>query len=177
MKKSAPIVSLSILLGVVLTSLIFAQQIYAQEEQPREVTDDDVNAIAREMYCPVCENIPLDVCPTSACEDWRQDIRDKLIAGWSESQIKGYFVERFGDRVLATPPVRGLNWFVYLIPPIAIVVGAVFLVRNMLKWRNRSSQENPIKTDVDVNDQSTDKVSENIDPYIQELEEEIKGQR
>ena len=36
----------------------------AQENEPKKVvTDDDVNAIAKELYCPVCESTPLDVCP------------------------------------------------------------------------------------------------------------------
>ena len=35
-------------------------------------TDDEVNAIAKRLYCPVCENVPLDVCPTQACAQWRE---------------------------------------------------------------------------------------------------------
>src|SRR5687768_4143054 len=33
---------------------------YAQGSAP---TDDDVNRVARQLYCPVCESTPLDVCP------------------------------------------------------------------------------------------------------------------
>ena len=36
---------------------------------------DDVNRVARQLYCPVCQNIPLDVCPTDACAKWRDTIR------------------------------------------------------------------------------------------------------
>ncbi len=36
----------------------------AQGQPP---TDDEVNRIAKQLYCPVCENTPLDVCPTQAC--------------------------------------------------------------------------------------------------------------
>ncbi|NQS91637.1 MAG: hypothetical protein HQ574_04445, partial [Chloroflexi bacterium] len=39
--------------------------------QGSDPTDDDVNAIAKQLYCPVCENIPLDACGTAACEQWR----------------------------------------------------------------------------------------------------------
>ena len=49
------------------------------QEQGEGVTDDDVNQVARELYCPICENTPLDVCETQACEDWRQLIREKQI--------------------------------------------------------------------------------------------------
>ena len=79
-------------------------------------TDDDVNAVAKQLFCPVCENIPLDTCGTAACEQWRGIIREKLSEGWTEDQIKNYFVEQYGDRVLAEPPAQGFNWVVYLVP-------------------------------------------------------------
>ena len=90
-------------------SVIWFSSIAAQEPTPRVPSDDAVNAIAKQMYCPVCENTPLDVCPTQACAEWRELIREKLAAGWDEEQIKDYFVLQYGDRVLATPPARGLE--------------------------------------------------------------------
>lgn len=61
-------------------------------------SDDQVNAIARQLYCPVCENTPLDVCPTEACRQWRELIRQQLSEGWTEAQIKQYFVANYGAR-------------------------------------------------------------------------------
>lgn len=66
-------------------------------------TDDDVNNVARRLYCPVCENIPLDTCPTAACEEWRQEIRVQLNDGRTPQQVIDDFVSRFGDRVVGTP--------------------------------------------------------------------------
>jgi cytochrome c-type biogenesis protein CcmH/NrfF len=88
----------------------------AQEATP---SDDAVNAIARQLYCPVCENIPLDVCPTQACAQWRALIREKLAQGWTEEQIKAYFVEQYGVRVLNEPPRQGWNWLIYINSKIA----------------------------------------------------------
>jgi cytochrome c-type biogenesis protein CcmH/NrfF len=48
-----------------------------QAQQPIP-SDDEVNAIARQLFCPICENTPLDVCPTQACHDWRELIRQML---------------------------------------------------------------------------------------------------
>ena len=97
-----------------------------QASQPPQPSDDQVNAIARQLYCPVCENIPLDVCPTQACMQWRELIREKLSAGWTEQQIKDYFVQQYGDRVLATPPPRGLNWLAYILPSGVNPTGSVY---------------------------------------------------
>lgn len=111
---------------VALCLLLIPSVVLAQTATP---SPDEVNRVARQLYCPVCENVPLDVCPTQACADWRADIRDKLALGWSEAQIKNYFVEQYGDRVLARPPARGLNLVVYIVPPLALLLGAALLYR------------------------------------------------
>ena len=96
--------------------LVSVQPGLAQASTPSTgtVTDDQVNAIAKQLYCPVCENIPLDVCPTQACAEWRGLIRDMLSQGKSETEIKTYFVQQYGDRVLGTPPGTALTgWFIF----------------------------------------------------------------
>jgi cytochrome c-type biogenesis protein CcmH len=131
----------------------------AQEEQP---TDDEVNAIAKGLYCPVCENVPLDVCPTQACKQWRDTIRDKLAQGWSERQIEQYFVSQYGDRVLATPPATGLNWLVYLLPPAAFIAGAVILAGVVRSWRKPPQLVSEPSGEV------------SLDPYLEKVEEELR---
>ena len=50
---------------ILLLSAIIPGSVMAQGSDP---TDDEVNAIAKELYCPVCENISLDACGTTACD-------------------------------------------------------------------------------------------------------------
>lgn len=157
-----------------LTFLLVAGSVSAQEEGPVLVSDDEVNAIAKELYCPVCENIPLDVCPTQACAEWREDVRDKLAQGWSKEEIKQYFINRYGDRVVAAPPARGLNWLVYVLPPLLIIMGAVFLVSMMLGMKKRSSsqQRSVLLSPNEPGTQPMEAQSQDI--YIQKMEEELK---
>jgi cytochrome c-type biogenesis protein CcmH len=112
----------------------------------------------------VCENIPLDVCPTQACAQWRELIREKLTAGWSEDEIKTYFVAQYGDRVLAQPPATGLNWLVYIIPPLAIIAGIYVLYRAFRAWRQ--TPEDEITEDIPA--------AEVDDAYVAQLEEELR---
>jgi cytochrome c-type biogenesis protein CcmH len=146
------------LAGFIFLMLFGVGGVYAQGDAP---TDDEVNAIARELYCPVCENIPLDVCPTQACEQWRATIREKLEIGWNDQQIKQYFVDQYGARVLATPPAEGLNWLVYILPPLAFLAGAVVLWRAVKNWRTEG-QETAVEA------------LASDDPYIARLEEELQ---
>jgi cytochrome c-type biogenesis protein CcmH len=98
-----------------------------EEPPPNEPTDDEVNAIAEQLFCPVCENVPLDVCGTQACADWRDEIRQMLAEGRSEAEIKAYFTERYGRRVLATPERSGIDILLWVLPVVGFVAGAIVL--------------------------------------------------
>ena len=127
-------------LVTLVTLLVIGLPLSAAMAQQPTPSDDEVNAIAKQMYCPVCENTPLDVCPTQACAQWRDLIRQKLSAGWSEQQIKDYFVSQYGARVLGAPPAQGLNWLVYIVPPAIFLAGAYILFRALRSWKQPAEQ-------------------------------------
>lgn len=160
MKKLVFFSVAALLMGILFTGL---QSASAQVPAPTP-SDDEVNAIARDMYCPVCENIPLDVCPTQACAQWRDLIREKLALGWDETQIRDYFAAQYGDRVLDTPPARGLNWLVYVLPPLIFAAG-VYLVYRVLR-SNRAKKPQSDTVSLPVVDEK--------DPYVSRLEAELQ---
>ena len=104
-----------------------------------QVSDDEVNRVAKYLYCPVCENIPLDTCGTEACARWREDIRRMLAQGYSRNEIIEDFVVRYGDRVRAEPPPKGLHLLVYVLPPVLLVAGAFVLYRTVRAWMAASA--------------------------------------
>lgn len=131
------------------------------------VTDDQVNAIAAQLYCPVCENIPLDVCGTQACADWRAEIRAMLEQGKGEAEIKAYFANRYGQRVLATPEARGLNVLVWALPVIGVLVAIGVLavtLRRLMPGALAAQAASPAKVNY-----------ADLDPeYVDRLERELK---
>ncbi len=72
---------------IVILIALFWGLVPAVHAQTPFPSDNEVNQIASKLYCPVCENIPLDVCGTTACAQWRELIRQKLAEGWTEEQI------------------------------------------------------------------------------------------
>ena len=157
---------LLLLLVLLVLLLLTVGVAAAQSPTPVAVTDDQVNAVASELYCPECENIPLDVCPSQACADMRAEIREKLGLGWSKAQIKQYYVERYGDRVLGAPPARGWNWLMYLIPPLAILASAIILYRVFRSWK-RSTPAPAIQSPVP-------QPPADAEGYVARLEAELK---
>jgi cytochrome c-type biogenesis protein CcmH len=150
-------------LGLLILAVVFLPGSLVSAQKPTP-SDDDVNRIAHQLYCPVCENTPLDVCPTEACRQWRDLIRQQLSQGWSEARIKQYFVDQYGARVLAEPPRTGLNWLVYILPPLVIVAGAYLLLRAMSRW-SRPAEEMTARQP---------KEQAPKDEYVARMEEELK---
>jgi cytochrome c-type biogenesis protein CcmH len=143
----------------------------AASQEP--VTDDEVNEIARQLYCPVCENTPLDVCPTQACQDWRQEIRTQLAQGKSRSEIEQYFVDRYGARVLAEPPRSGFNTIIWLLPIAAVVIGGVVFFRYLRDIRVARAN-GPDDDTVDVTQPAASAPPAADDDYISRVEKELR---
>ncbi|UCG26296.1 MAG: cytochrome c-type biogenesis protein CcmH [Chloroflexota bacterium] len=113
---------------LVVIMLVVALPALAQEgTQP--VSDDQVNEVAKELYCPICESTPLDVCATQACADWREVIRTKLAEGQTGQEIKDYFELQYGPQALAEPPQSGFTLAVWILPVLAVVVGGFVFAR------------------------------------------------
>lgn len=151
--------------SILILSALIPGSAMAQGSYP---TDDDVNAVAKQLYCPVCENIPLDACGTTACEQWRGIIRDRLSEGWTEDQIKTYFVDQYGDRVLAEPPRSGFNWLVYIVPLLIFVGGFVLLIGAFQRWRKAEPEVSSRK-----NAKQAVKLKKASDEDISRVEEEL----
>jgi cytochrome c-type biogenesis protein CcmH len=135
----------------------------AQEGGPTP-SPDEVNAVAKNLYCPVCENVPLDVCGSAACAQWREQIADLLAEGRTPQEIYDYFVAQYGEAVLASPPARGLNWLVYILPPVVILLAAGLLWRSLAAWRAKPAPP-AVKT------------SSAKDDYASQLEAELKKRK
>lgn len=154
-----------VFIALIILSFALPGSVLAQDDAPNAPTDDEVNAIAKNMFCPVCENTPLDVCPTQACAEWRGLIREKLSEGWNEEQIQQYFVAQFGDRVLAVPPARGINWLIYLIPSLTFIVGVFVFYKTMRSMRVNVKQFDQVEAEAVQSDE-----------YINRIEKELQKQ-
>lgn len=95
------------------------------------VTPNDVNEVAKELWCPLCNGVRLDACELKACEQMRDLIAEQLAEGQDKEQIKNYFVEQYGPQVLGEPPLEGFNWLAWILPFLVLGGGGVFLWRTM----------------------------------------------
>lgn len=166
--RSTPYALFLTLLAALLMSIPAA---IAQGPTP---TDDEVNQIAKKLYCPVCENTPLDVCPTEACRQWREQIREMLIEGKTEEEIIDYFAVTYGERA-AGDPRNKLE--AYLVPAVLILLGTVVLVSALRMWRKPLAAESASPKDTRVEPGRNEARPVQQDEYIARLEEELKKRK
>ncbi|MEM8857052.1 MAG: cytochrome c-type biogenesis protein [Chloroflexota bacterium] len=152
------LVVFTFLILLVLPSAIIAQT---------DVTDDDVNRVAKELFCPTCESIPVDVCPTEVCADWRAEIRRQLEAGATDGEVLQSFATRYGSAVLANPPARGIGVFFWIGPILVVLLGIFIFARQMQKLQTEAvDKSQPVRAEPEI---STG------DKYRDQIEKELRS--
>jgi cytochrome c-type biogenesis protein CcmH len=111
----------------------------------RLITEDDVTRVAQRLYCPVCENIPLDDCGMEACIIWKQEIAEMLVAGMSDEQIIANFVARYGEKVVGVPLDDTLRLMAFIMPLLALLLASIAAALTFTNWekRKQSSEAAP----------------------------------
>lgn len=108
--------------------------VYAQEPDY-----DQINDIAKQLNCPTCAGINLADCRTQTCILWKEQINDLLQAGYDKQGVLDYFVVQYGTQVLQEPPKRGFTLGLWLVPVVALLAGAGWLLYTMRSWTSRKT--------------------------------------
>ncbi|MDQ3248990.1 MAG: cytochrome c-type biogenesis protein CcmH [Chloroflexota bacterium] len=141
------------------------------------VTADQVNDVARDLWCPLCSGVRLDVCDLQACEQMRQEIGLKLTAGEDAASIKQDFLDQYGPQVLGEPPRAGFSWLGWILPFAVLLGGAIFLLlrnRHLLFPQSVGDRSFETATESAKESAASPRAADQDDPFAQRLEEELK---
>lgn len=102
--------------------------------EPAEMLKDPAlearaRAISREIRCLVCQNENIDDSGAELAADLRRLVRERLLAGDSDRQVRDFLVARYGDFVLLRPPVEPRTWLLWFGPP------ALLAIAGLAVWR------------------------------------------
>ena len=98
-------------------------------------------ALDQEIMCPVCPGESIDQSRSEYAKQMRAFVREKLAEGWSDKQIKQYYVERFGPRILMAPPQQGFSLLAWVLPPLGVGAALIAYVVAVRRMRRRSARE------------------------------------
>ena len=154
-----------LLLGAGLMAVALAAS--ACLSQDREISlKEQALEINQNLMCPVCPGETIDQSQVELAKQMRVQVREKLAAGESRSQILDYFVARFGEDVLAAPPKQGAHLLAWVVPGVGLTTFGVVLFLVLRSMRSSRSPEaaprmGPLLTD------------DELKPYLSRVDEEM----
>jgi cytochrome c-type biogenesis protein CcmH len=91
--------------------------------------DAQTQEVASLLRCPVCQGLSVADSPSTMAQNMKRQVRDLLSQGYDGPQVMAYFERSYGEFVRLQPPLRGINWLLWLAPAFALVGGGFVFVR------------------------------------------------
>jgi len=124
-------VHLSVVIAVMLAALVAAGT--ARAVDPTELPDPALQArylaLTHELRCMQCQNESLADSPVELAADLRREVRDQLLAGKSDQQVRAWMAARYGDFILFRPRYSWRNAWLWGAPALLLLIGA------LVSWR------------------------------------------
>ncbi len=132
---------------LVLVLALCLAPLAARAVEPGEMLADPslearARAITAELRCVVCQSESVDESNADIAHDIRMLVRERLTAGDSDDQVRGYLVERYGEFVLFRPPMSWRNAPLWLAGPALLLVGGA-LAFGFVRRRSRAKFDPP----------------------------------
>ncbi len=125
-------------LFVMLSSTIGCSGNYASIS----VEEHRYNQLNKLIVCPICPGESIDQSQATISSQMRTIVNEKISQGWTDDQIKDFFVERYGPSVIMEPPTHGFGLLAWIVAPIIIGAGVAGLATALVQMRKRSRKEN-----------------------------------
>jgi cytochrome c-type biogenesis protein CcmH len=131
--------------------LLFLTLAPALAVEPSEMLKDPAlearaRAISQELRCLVCQNQSIDDSNADLAHDLRLIVRERLVAGDSDAQVKAYLVARYGDFVLLDPPFKAKTLLLWCGPAVLLLLGAGGIYA-LLRRRGAGTPPPPLSED------------------------------
>ncbi|MDO4449978.1 MAG: cytochrome c-type biogenesis protein CcmH [Moraxella sp.] len=79
-------------------------------------------ALIEELRCPKCQNQNLAGSDAPIAVDLKNQTYQMIMDGRSDTEIRQFMFDRYGDFISYKPPLRPSTWILWIFPPILLVV-------------------------------------------------------
>ena len=95
--------------------------------------------LAGQIRCPVCQGQSVQASTSEAARNMKQQIKALAAAGYSDEQVLRYFETSYGQFIRMMPRAEGFNLLVWIIPALALLIGAAFTWRVIRRLGQRAA--------------------------------------
>jgi cytochrome c-type biogenesis protein CcmH len=85
--------------------------------------------LTHELRCMQCQNESLADSPVGLASDLRRDVREQILAGATDEQIRDLMVSRYGEFILFRPRLNARTAWLWFAPVLLMIVGVLIAVR------------------------------------------------
>lgn len=130
---------------MVLALIAIAVPVAAQDAQseglyigegrlPDPVQEARAARLASRLQCPVCQGLSIGASPAPMARQMKDLIRSQVAEGYTDEEVKAYFISKYGEWVLLEPKAAGFNLLVYILPWAALLAGIGLVVTMIRRW-------------------------------------------
>jgi cytochrome c-type biogenesis protein CcmH len=139
------------LLALFLLLLSSAAAVHAVD--PATLPDPKLEArylqLTHEFRCVTCQNTSIADSQVELAGQLRRQVREMLLAGKSDQDIRDYMTARYGDFILFRPRFAARTAWLWLAPGVMLIIGAWVAVRVIRQRSALVAQDHePIEEDV-----------------------------
>ncbi len=104
---------------------------WSDRQLPDAKQEAQAKALMAELRCLVCQGQSIADSDAELAGDMRAMVRERIAAGETPGQIRSWLVERYGDWVTFSPPVKPLTWPLWAAPLFLLAVGGALAARRL----------------------------------------------
>lgn len=115
---------------------------------PIEMTDPALQvryrALTEELRCMQCQNQSIADSPVGLAGDLRREVRELLLEGRSDAEIRDHLRARYGDFILFRPRFTTATAWLWLTPVALLLLGLAIawrILRQRAQWVDRDGEE------------------------------------
>ena len=107
----------------------------ANQQLPDPRQEEQAKALMEELRCLVCQGQSVADSDAELAGDMRALVRQRIAAGESPEQVRGWLIQRYGNWVTYRPPIEPVTWPLWATPLLLFLAGAWLLRKRLVRRR------------------------------------------
>jgi cytochrome c-type biogenesis protein CcmH len=126
--------------AVLIAAIMCAAVSFGAQGQPASAEEREIDD---QLLAPCCWTQPVSQHYSDVAEKIRNEVHEMVTAGKSRDEILNHYVAQYGERILVTPRAQGFNAMIYILPWVALILGAFVVIFLLKKMRSPAPAQSP----------------------------------